>query len=270
MEPALAFYIGLLGFVAVTDETLSSAAADSLGVAGSRIRRVRLRLGNEFLDLHQFLSATGRPIPADSRSNDLWFQHVAIVVADMAQAHAALRRAGVEEVSPGPQRLPDWNSAVAGIEAFYFRDPDGHNLELLHFPAGKGSPRWQKTGGKLFLGIDHTALVVSDTEKSLGFYRDRLGLCVAGEGLNHGPEQERLNDVPGARLRITLLKGERGPGVELLEYLHPRDGRQMPPGSRADDLWHWHLSVVRPQSTERTVLMRDPDGHAALIAAHEG
>lgn len=264
MDRAVAFYTSLLGFVVTEDAMLPPDVAGLLGVAGARVRRVRLRLGTEFLDLHQFVGGQGRPIPADSASNDLWFQHVAIVVADMATAYAALREAGVAEISPGPQRLPDWNPAAAGIEAFYFRDPDGRNLELMHFPPGKGEPRWQDAGGRLFLGIDHTALVVSDTNRAADFYRDRLGLRVAGESLNHGPEQERLNNVPGARLRITLLKGDRGPGVELLEYLNPRNGRPMPPDSRADDLWHWHIAVAARPAAPGT-LIRDPDGHAAIV-----
>jgi catechol 2,3-dioxygenase-like lactoylglutathione lyase family enzyme len=41
-----------------------------------------------------------------------------------------------------------------------------------------------QTTGRLFLGIDHTAIVVSDTEASLKFYRDVLGMTVAGESEN--------------------------------------------------------------------------------------
>src|SRR5205807_1980594 len=78
----------------------------------------------------------------ESRSNDRWFQHVAIIVSDMAAAYARLRSFNVQHASSGPQRLPDWNRNAGGIEAFYFRDPDGHNLEVLAFPAGKGLARW--------------------------------------------------------------------------------------------------------------------------------
>jgi hypothetical protein len=70
----------------------------------------------------------------------------------------------------------------------------------------------------------------------LKFYRDTLGLAVAGASENYGPEQERLNNVFGAHLRITALRGESGPGVEFLEYLTPRDGRPYPPGEKANDL----------------------------------
>jgi len=41
------------------------------------VRAVRLRLGEEQIELLQFLAPGGRPIPLDSRSNDRWFQHVA-------------------------------------------------------------------------------------------------------------------------------------------------------------------------------------------------
>ena len=43
------------------------------------------------------------------------------------------------------------------------------------------------------------------------FYRDALGLRVAGESTNYGPEQERLNNVFGARLQITGLRAAEAP-----------------------------------------------------------
>src|SRR5207249_11847147 len=89
------------------------------------------------------------------------------------------------------------NPNAGGIRAFYFRDPDDHPLEILQFPAGKGDPKWQRAEGRLFLGIDHTAIVVASTDASLRFYRDLLGLRIAGTSLNYGPEQERLNNEIG-------------------------------------------------------------------------
>ena len=168
---------------------------------------------------------------------------MAIIVSDMDRAYRRLRENRVEHASSGPQRLPDWNPAAGGIEAFYFKDPDGHALEVLRFPPGKGDPRWQDSRGKLFLGIDHTAIVVADTEASLRFYRDLLGMKVAGESENHGTEQEHLNNVFGARLRITALRSASGPGIELLEYLAPRDGRAAPADLRANDLLSWRTRL---------------------------
>jgi hypothetical protein len=71
-----------------------------------------------------------------------------------------------------------------------------------------------------------------------------LGLRVAGASENYGSEQERLNAVAGAHLRITTLRAPAGPGLELLEYLAPRDGRPRPAGAAANDLLHWETALV--------------------------
>ena len=95
---------------------------------------------------------------------------MAIIVRDISQAYATLRSHGVIHASTGPQRLPDWNRNAGGIEAFYFRDPDGHFLEILHFPDGKGRSKWHRPGQNLFLGLDHTAIVVDNTTKEIKTY----------------------------------------------------------------------------------------------------
>ncbi|MCI0587779.1 MAG: VOC family protein [Planctomycetes bacterium] len=245
VDRSVGFFTGVLGFEKVSEAEVSGPEWERLqGVFPVRARLARLRLGEESVELTEYLAPRGAPMPLDSRGNDRWFQHVAIVVRDMEAAYALLRKHRVGHASSGPQRLPDWNPSAGGIEAFYFRDPDGHFLELIQFPPGKGDPRWQRPTGRLFLGIDHTAIVVEDTEASLRFYRDVLGMRVAGESENHGDEQEHLNGVFGARLRITALRAASGPGIELLEYLAPRDGRPRPAGARANDLLHWQTDLV--------------------------
>jgi hypothetical protein len=81
-----------------------------------------------------------------------------------------------------------------------------------------------------------------------------------GESLNHGPEQEMLNDVKGARLRITSVGAPAGPAVEFLEYLEPRTGRPMPADLRMNDLAAWRV-IATPAPAGRPTLLRDPDGH---------
>jgi catechol 2,3-dioxygenase-like lactoylglutathione lyase family enzyme len=249
MQRSLEFYTKVLPFERVSGREIAGDGYEHLyGVFGARVRVERLRLGDEYIELQQFLAPAGRPVPVDSRSNDRWFQHVAIIVSDMDRAYDWLRGHGVGHASTGPQLLPAWNPNAGGIAAFYFRDPDGHPLEILHFPAGKGADKWQRPApagrNPLFLGIDHTAIVVSDTDASLRFYRDALGLAIAGTSENYGVEQERLNNVFGARLRITALRAAGGgPGIELLEYLAPRTGRPAPSDTQANDLWHWQVNV---------------------------
>jgi catechol 2,3-dioxygenase-like lactoylglutathione lyase family enzyme len=280
MDRALDFYTRVLAFERESERELVGVEAERLyGVFGMRLRIVALRLGSERIELMQFLAPRGRPTPPDSKSNDHWFQHVAIIVSNMEHAYAHLRAHKIEHASSGPQLLPAWNPSAGGISAFYFRDPDGNHLEILQFPPGKGHERWQRKDA-LFLGIDHTAIVVSDTDRSLGFYRNALGFTIAGASENYGAEQERLNNVFGARLRITALRAARGPGVELLEYLAPRTGRAMPVDTRANDDWHWQVNVsadvapadrltraggytyVSPGPIDGQLMIRDPDGHA--------
>src|SRR6266487_405024 len=231
------------------------------GVFGARLRIVRMRLGNEYLDLTQYLAPPGRPIPADSRSYDLWFQHAAIVVRDMDQAFEKLRALKVQFVSTGPQTLPPSIKAAAGIKAFYFRDPDQHNLEIIYFPPGKGDPDWQEKTDKLFLGIDHTAIGIANTESSLRFYRDVLGLRKAGESENFGTEQEHLNQVFGAHLQITGMRAASGPGIEFLEYLTPRDGRARPADVHANDIVHWQTMITTDDVDLMAKKLRDAYVH---------
>ncbi|HET9481660.1 MAG TPA: VOC family protein, partial [Candidatus Polarisedimenticolia bacterium] len=296
LDRSVRFFTEVLAFTKESQVEAAGVDVERLqGLFGLRLRRARLRLGEEAIELTEYLAPWGRPIPADARSNDRSFQHIAIVVADMEEAYRHLREHRARHASTGPQRLPDWNVDAGGIEAFYFKDPDGHALEVIRFPPGKGDPRWQRHApGRLFLGIDHTAIVVGDTEASLRFYRDGLGLRVTGRSENHGVEQERLNNVFGARLRITALRAASGPGIEFLEYLAPGDGRPAPPDSRASDLWHWETRLSTRDASQaaaaarsaggawvspgavvleagllglrRGALVRDPDGHAVLLA----
>ena len=123
------------------------------------------------------------------------------------------------------------------------RDKDEHNLELIYFPKDKGNPKWKKESSNPFLGIDHTAIGISDTDESLKFYRDVLKLRVAGNSENYGTEQEHLNQVFGARLLITGLTAEQGFGVEFLEYIAPPGGEPYPIDSTPLDYWHWHTAM---------------------------
>jgi catechol 2,3-dioxygenase-like lactoylglutathione lyase family enzyme len=268
MDRAVDFYTRVLTFEKVSDVEVAGDEYEHLyGVFGLRIRVVRLKLGDEAIELTDYLAPEGRPIPVDMRSNDRWFQHIAIVVSDMDKAYQRLREFKVQHASTGPQRIPDWNKGAAGIRAFYFRDPDGHHLEIIYFPAGKGDPKWQTTNGKLFLGIDHTAIVVSNTEQSLKFYRDLLGLRVAGESENYGTEQEHLNNVFGARLHISGLRAPKGPGIEFLEYLAPRDGRPCPDDTRANDLIHWQTTLVFNNTEMLTQRVRAADNYELISSA---
>lgn len=290
MARSLDFYTRVLPFKKTGDQELSGAAVEQLtGLTDISLRVVQLQLGDETIELTAY-SAAGRSIPTDTRSNDRWFQHVAIVVSDMAKAYAHLQQCQVQNVSTKPQILPKWNEDMAGIQAFYFQDPDGHFLELIQFPPDKGKAKWHQKKNGLFLGIDHTAIVVADTDASLKFYQEVVGLELEQSMQNHGEEHAHLSRVPDIHIKITRLNPHRGIGVELLEYLNPQDGRPIPDDVRPNDIMHGQItiaiqdaialairSLARPVSAgvdavppedsqfEQGILVRDPDGHAVRL-----
>jgi catechol 2,3-dioxygenase-like lactoylglutathione lyase family enzyme len=293
LDRSVAFFEQALGFRKLGGRTTADRDYDYVtGVFGTRVRTATLRLGDETIELDQYLSPGGKPIPLDSRSNDLWFQHFAVVVSDMDKAYAHVSRFPIQAISSAPQTIPEWNKAAAGVRAFKFRDFDGHPLELLYLPPDKGPAKWQRKDA-LFLGIDHSAITVSNTERSFGFYRDLLGLNPVGGSLNSGETQEQLDNAFGAVVRVTGLRPQstNGPGLEFLQYLTPGGGRSAPVDTRANDLMvtrtvievddlddlatklqQANVSFISPrvvnvtgQPYGRQLMVKDPDGHAVLL-----
>ncbi|MCY7335139.1 MAG: VOC family protein [Chamaesiphon sp.] len=301
MDRSIDFYTTVLAFTKTGDRQItgvesndvSSLQADPIPAAANlQLRVVTLQLGAETIELTEYLTHPGRPMPPDSRSNDRWFQHLAIVVSDMDRADRHVRQHSIVQI-PNPQTIPDWNPVAGGIQAFYFQDPDGHNLELIHFPTAKAAPKWQQPTTDLFLGIDHTAIVIGDTAASRTFYCDLLGLELKQESENFGFEQELLSGIADVKVRISSLTASAGIGIELLEYLEPTDGRSIPTDTESNDLWCCQTKIVVADAMEtvqqltathfplvstevslsntstlefdRQFLVRDPDGHTIRL-----
>lgn len=244
MEQSIKFYSEILSFQKIKDIEVAGTDWEKLqGVFGLRMRIVQMQLGTEIISLMEYLTPQGRPIPPDSRSNDRWFQHIAIVVSNMEQAYQRLRQHNVRHTSTAPQQLPEWNQKLGGVQAFYFKDPDGHNLELIKFPADKADDKWLQDTDELFLGIDHSAVGAKDATASFALYQKCLGLELMLQAENYGEEFEHLTCVFGSRVQVNSMKGDAGIGFELLEYIAPTDGRDMPVDSRACDLWHYQTII---------------------------
>jgi len=122
MDRAVDFYTRVLSFEKMSDIEVTGSEYEHLqGVFGVRMRVVALRLGDESLELTEYLAPKGRPVPADSRSNDRWFQHVAVIVSDMDRAYQWLRKNKIQHASSGPQRLPDWNKSSSRHRGVLFQ-----------------------------------------------------------------------------------------------------------------------------------------------------
>ena len=259
-DACAAFFCNQLGFRRLDAIDPGPEYAALVGLPCARLKLVRLALGHEGLELLEVQELApgqrpGRPFPDDSRSNDLWFQHICIVVRDLERASAGVRQAiaagSLQPISSAPQRLPEWNTAAANIAAFKFHTPEGHCLELLAFPPDKGDPRWHHqnhatspdpTG--LFLGIDHSAIGISDTARSCRFYNQLLGLRLGGDGVNHGPEQDGLDGLAATQVRISGHRCPSGAGIECLDYRSPGGGRAMPADLGPQDRAHGQLRLL--------------------------
>lgn len=292
LDKSVQFYTQVLSFKLLgTEDVYGENQEHLLGKFGIHYKIAHLQLGDEQVDLIDYLTSGGRSIPETQHSNDLAFQHIAIVVRDMDAAFKVLQKNNVEYVSTNPQTIPASNAAAAGIRAFYFHDVDNHNLELIYFPKGKGKPKWQQPGSNIFLGIDHTAIGVSNTDQSLQFWVSALGLEKKGESHNAGTEQAHLNFVQDAELHITGLAATSGPGVEFLEYLQPGAANKYPADTQCDDLWNWITKLyctgidalhqrlkdagtvlvsdaVITINGKKNFIARDPDGHAVWFIEH--
>lgn len=256
IDRSAAFYTQALRFETVSDLTLVDQTYND-----APVRIVRLQLGDEPIELMQYLGLASQPIPPDSQSNDLWFQHFAVVVSDMDAAYAHLQGFAIQPISAAPQTFPPENEASAHIRAFKFKDPDGHNLEIIWFPSDKSEEKWQQSTDRLFLGIDHSALATADTEAGLQFYRDRLGLPVKGQSVNWREVQSRLDNLPGASVQVTSLRPERGQiGVELLDYRQPGSGRPIPADWQRSDIPHLHIELFVADLEAAVAALRDDDG----------
>src|ERR1044071_917043 len=92
LDRSVEFYSKVLNFEKVSEIEVDGDSYEHLtGVFGLRMRIARMKLGEESIELTEFLAPRARPPQADARSNDRWFQHVAIIVSDMDRAYRWLR-----------------------------------------------------------------------------------------------------------------------------------------------------------------------------------
>jgi catechol 2,3-dioxygenase-like lactoylglutathione lyase family enzyme len=262
--PLIDFYERAFGFEVAGVARLDPGPCGRLmGVRGGA-DVTTLRLGRETIEMVAF-DEPGAPYPRGAAASDPIFQHFAIVVADMGRAYERLLAVnGWTPISVGgPQRLP---AASGGVGACKFRDPEGHPLELLAFPADRTPPRWAKAGAGPCLGVDHSAISVASREVSLAFY-DELGLGRTGGSLNHGPEQDRLDGLRDARVEVTALApaGDAGPHLELLCYARHGDGAAVQPGDNDIAATRLLFEASPARDDQPPLSMQDPDGHRLII-----
>ena len=242
----LATFYRAIGFDVGDAMPIPTSELAVLGMAGSGMR-IEMSLGVSRVDLDCF-GAAGRPYPADARACDQVFQHLALVTDDAGAAWRIAQDAGAIPISrEQPVRLP---ASSGGVTAVKLRDPEGHPLELLQFPAG-ANPHWRGTG---MMGIDHSAITVRDLAASRRFYA-RYGLTEGSAMLNQGATQAALDGIDDVVVDIIPMLPAVVPAhLELLGY-------RQPPGQSSA----WAVNdIAATRIVWRATceaLLRDPDGH---------
>jgi catechol 2,3-dioxygenase-like lactoylglutathione lyase family enzyme len=107
----------------------------------------------------------------------------------------------------------------------------------------------------MILRVAHTGITVTDLERSLAFWSGALGFEILFRVDAGGAFAETATGVPGAEVRIAMLRGY-GHDVELIEYLQPAERTRMKP--RPCDVGSWHLALM----------VDDIDEALALLDAH--
>jgi len=255
------FYEKALGFTQTGNSTME---ATLYGMSGSQAEVITLCLGEQSIELVQF-SQPGAPYPANPASYDPWFQHFAVVVTDINAAYQQIQSVGgATTISQDPPvTLP---VSSGGITAIKLRDPEMHPFELIQFPANAVPAQWAGVApqnGGVALGIDHSAIVVSNTAASVNFYAD-LGFSVSTSTLNQGAEQDQLDDATGAVVQVTAMSpAQSTPHVELLCYSAPTAAA--PITVAPNDIAATRLVVTAATQPSMLGTMLDPDGHRVTL-----
>lgn len=128
MEKALWFYRDLMGMELVMDINTGGPLMDVIqGLDGSNARIVILRLGDHQVELFQYRTPEGKPLPADLRMCDRGLVHHAFEVDDIEELYQDWKAKGIRFYSE-PQRL-------GSAKVVYLFDPEGVTVELIQ-PAG--------------------------------------------------------------------------------------------------------------------------------------
>jgi catechol 2,3-dioxygenase-like lactoylglutathione lyase family enzyme len=135
------------------------------------------------------------------------------------------------------------------------------------------------------IAADHTGITVSNLERSLDFWQNLLGFQLSHTAHQTGAMAQEITGVPGAELKLAVVKAPNGHKIELLQYLAPPDRKHV--AVRPCDIGSVHVALIvddldsvlskiaesgwkvagKPQTLQtgpnagkRVIYVRDPDG----------
>src|SRR6266508_1209025 len=136
------------------------------------------------------------------------------------------------------------------------------------------------------IAADHTGITVSNLERSLEFWQNVLGFEFSHRAHQTSKIASEITGLPGAEIKLAVVKAPGGHKIELLEYLAPPD-RKWNVDLRPCDVGFVHVALIvddlgailsaidasgwkaagkpqtlrsGPNAGKRVVYVRDPDG----------
>lgn len=167
---------------------------------------------------------------------DVRLGHISIATSDAGRLRTLLQQRGLQ---PGTLER-----SRAGLRSFWLSDPEGHQLQFVE-QSRSGNPRVLSESLPLSVHLLHTGVTVSNLDRAMEFYRDKLGFVEIWRG---GRSDSELNWI---NLR---MPGPRGDYIELM--LHAGTPTREQYGS----MHHICLEVPDIQQAYKTVLSRGVSG----------
>jgi glyoxylase I family protein len=148
LDRSLAFYRDLLGFAVrrIIEPREAPMLGEIVAMPGARARIAHLMMGDNMLELFEYVDPRGKPPVADPRQADIGLIHLGFRSLDARRDYERLAAQGVSFLSAPVEFRP-------GVWVVYFRGPDGEVCELRqddHAPlpggVGVGSSTENKKG----------------------------------------------------------------------------------------------------------------------------
>jgi len=231
-----AFYRDLMGFTEVLaefgeseQEIMREVTRSPRAVFSGAL--LRQKAGGISLELIHMADPAPRPIRKEIRYGDIGVGKITVAAASARSAYETLRdRVGFCS-QPKTTVIPGFGE----YEFVYCRDPEGNLIEIVTADEGcEGT----------FGGVSSVGMGVTDLERSVTFYRERLGFDVVVD--THESFSGLVDEVSGAadtRVRSCLLSAgtPKGGMLELFETKEPR-GRSIPFSTRWGDFGYLQVA----------------------------
>jgi len=125
LERSVAFYRDVIGFSVrrILEPRDDSRLGVITGMPGARARIAHLVMGQNMLELFQYIEPAAKSFAHDRSQADKGYIHMGLHSGDVRSDYDRLRAAGVEFLSAPVEFRP-------GVWVAYFRGPDGEVIEL--------------------------------------------------------------------------------------------------------------------------------------------